>query len=100
MTTPIPVTAGIIKKNDKFLIAQRKEDSSVGPGKWEFPGGKIEFWENPKQCLKREIKEELNIEIKVEDFLTYNSHVYEKDEKIHVLLLAFICQWKKRRNQK
>lgn len=55
------VTAAIIEKNGKVLIAQRKLGSSLG-GKWEFPGGKIEPEETPEQCLKRELKEELGIE--------------------------------------
>ena len=50
----VKVTAAILVKDDKIIIAKR------GPGdkladKWEFPGGKIEINETPEQCLKREI---------------------------------------------
>ncbi|NLJ75287.1 MAG: (deoxy)nucleoside triphosphate pyrophosphohydrolase, partial [Firmicutes bacterium] len=60
---PIPVIAGIIIKDDQVLLCQRKEGALAG--KWEFPGGKLENGETPEECLQREIREELNIEISV-----------------------------------
>ncbi len=59
----IPVVAGIIWHKGKILIAQRLKTDSTFPGKWEFPGGKIEPGEHPMDALKRELKEELNLEI-------------------------------------
>jgi 8-oxo-dGTP diphosphatase len=59
------VAAGIIRKGNKVLIAQRKDDCVREPRKWEFPGGKIEPGETPEECLKREILEELGIRIRV-----------------------------------
>jgi len=52
------VTAAIIRKGNKVLIAKRGD-------KWEFPGGKLEENESMEECIKREIKEELGIEISV-----------------------------------
>ncbi len=52
------VTAAIIVEDGKILIAKRKE------GKWEFPGGRIEAGESLEGCLKRELKEELDIDVK------------------------------------
>lgn len=69
------VTAAIIVKDDLILIARRGKDENL-PGKWEFPGGKIEKGESPEACLKREIKEELNIDIKVGDFLGESIYEY------------------------
>lgn len=69
------VTAAIIIKDDLILIAQRGRDESLA-GKWEFPGGKIESGETPQECLKREIKEELNIEIQVGEFLGESIYTY------------------------
>lgn len=69
------VTAAIIIKDDLILIAQRGKDESLA-GKWEFPGGKIESGETPQECLKREIKEELNIEIQVGEFLGESIYTY------------------------
>ncbi|MHB1654630.1 MAG: (deoxy)nucleoside triphosphate pyrophosphohydrolase [Desulfitobacteriaceae bacterium] len=58
------VTAAIILKNNKVLIAQRAPDDKLA-GKWEFPGGKIEPGETPQECLKREIREELDESSKI-----------------------------------
>jgi len=60
----IDVTCAIISFNDKTLVVQRDENMKL-PLKWEFPGGKIEKGESEQDCVKREIKEELNIEIEL-----------------------------------
>ena len=66
----ITVTAALIEQDGKILIAQRNGEGSQ-PLKWEFPGGKIEEGETPEECLKRELKEELNLEVRVDkQFLT------------------------------
>lgn len=49
------VTAAIIEKEGKFLLTKRLAEKHNG-NRWEFPGGKIEFGEDPKSCLKREMK--------------------------------------------
>lgn len=59
------VTAAVIIKEGKILIARRDKNSSMG-GLWEFPGGKVEFGETDKDCLIREIKEEMSIEIEID----------------------------------
>lgn len=60
----INVTCAIIVFKGEILVTQRSEKMSL-PLKWEFPGGKLEENENDIDCVKREIKEELNIEIEV-----------------------------------
>lgn len=78
----IEVVAGIIYKDDKFLIAQRNLTKSQG-GLWEFPGGKLEENETYQEALKREIKEELNAEIEVGEYFDEHVHHYpEKDIKL------------------
>lgn len=57
------VTGAIIRKDGKILIAQRAADDEC-PLMWEFPGGKIEEGETPEECIVREIKEELNLDIR------------------------------------
>lgn len=81
------VTAAVITDGDRVLIAQRNEGANQGL-KWEFPGGKIEEGEDPEQCVVREIKEELNIDIAVRDIFKAVMHRY-RDR--YVLLLAYLC---------
>lgn len=70
----INVTCAIIFVDKKILVTQRSEDMKL-PLKWEFPGGKVEENENEKECIKREIKEEINIEIDV--FRRLSNSVYD-----------------------
>ena len=60
----INVTCAIIYFNNKILVTQRSEKMKL-PLKWEFPGGKLEDGESEIDCVKREIKEEINIDIEV-----------------------------------
>ena len=69
----VSVTAAIIEKDGKVLIARRKRPF-VGYS-WEFPGGKLEDNETLEECLKREIREELAIEIKVGPLVSLHKHV-------------------------
>ena len=86
----IIVTAAIIEKDNKFLITQRLENAHNGL-RWEFPGGKINFGEDPYSCLEREIREELDIEIKTGSIFEVSSNVY--DEVKHVILLGVHCNF-------
>lgn len=58
------VGAVLVNENDEILCALRSQQMSL-PGLWEFPGGKIEKGETPQESLKREIYEELKVEIEV-----------------------------------
>ena len=62
MKPHLDVVAALITKDNKVLICQRKQDDAF-PLLWEFPGGKVEESETYHQALKREIKEELGVEI-------------------------------------
>jgi 8-oxo-dGTP diphosphatase len=75
MSQIINVTCAIILKDDKILVAQRNEKMKL-PLKWEFPGGKLEINEDEVDCIKREIKEEININIEVLKKLPNNIHDY------------------------
>lgn len=72
----IKVTAAIIIDSGKVFIAKRKPPGKM-PGKWEFPGGKIEDGETPEQCLNRELREELGVEVAVGDCIGINEHQYD-----------------------
>ena len=63
---PTKVVAAIIKKNNLFLIVQRNRNKHLGL-KWEFPGGKVLSKETSTNALIREIKEELNVTINVQE---------------------------------
>ena len=71
----LKVTAGVLVRDGKFLIAKRKKEDVLG-GLWEFPGGKIEEGETAEECLAREIKEELEITVEVGELITSNKHKY------------------------
>lgn len=61
MVRTMIVVAGVLQQDGKLLIGQRMAKDRHGL-KWEFPGGKVEIGETPKQALKRELLEELGIE--------------------------------------
>jgi 8-oxo-dGTP diphosphatase len=68
------VAVGILQKNGKILICQRKKGGRY-EFKWEFPGGKIEKGETVEQCLRRELREELAVEIKtIENIQTQSAY--------------------------
>ncbi len=70
------VTAAILIKDGKILIAKRKADDRQA-NKWEFPGGTVEKSETPQTCLKREMQEEFGIEVSVGRFLGESTYHYE-----------------------
>jgi A/G-specific adenine glycosylase len=78
-TSPLPHkqigVAVIVNPQGQILIDRRLEEGLLG-GLWEFPGGKIEPEETVQDCIKREIKEELGIEIKVGRYLLSLDHAY------------------------
>ena len=81
------VTAAVIRRNGHILIAQRPERGLLG-GMWEFPGGKIEPGESLPTCLKRELREELAIEVKVGLPFGVYEHAYTH---FKITLHAFCC---------
>ncbi len=75
MLAPLKVTCAIIQHKGKILVVQRSTTMPL-PGKWEFPGGKIELGESEEDCIIREIMEELNIEIDLGERLPSTVHHY------------------------
>jgi 8-oxo-dGTP diphosphatase len=78
----VPVAAAIIRKDNKILIAKRKRALMGSP--WEFPGGKVEKNETFQECLKRELHEELGIEVEVEEFLCSYKHIFNCKSAINL----------------
>jgi 8-oxo-dGTP diphosphatase len=85
----IDVTCAIILKGNKILVTQRSEMMNL-PFKWEFPGGKIEKNETAENCLKREIKEELNLEIELIEKLGSKQFEYES---FSINLIPFVSKY-------
>lgn len=88
-TNSLKVSCAIIEIGGKILCAQRSENMKL-PLKWEFPGGKKEKNESYKECLERELKEELNIEIEIMERLPAFTFMYSSNEVIK--LIPFRCK--------
>ena len=84
----IEVVAAIIRKGDRIFATQR----GYGEWKdwWEFPGGKMETGETPEEALKREIREELSTEIRVDELLSTVEYDYN-EQAFHLTLHCYLC---------
>jgi 8-oxo-dGTP diphosphatase len=87
----IDVSAALVFHKGRLLITRRRAESHLG-GLWEFPGGKREADETFEECLVREIREELGIEITVGKLFEEITHAYP-EKTVH--LKFFICEWVK-----
>jgi len=85
------VAAAVLVKDGLYLIAKRRVGDSLA-NLWEFPGGKIEAGETPEECLRREMYEELQIDVEVGQFLCDSVYEYEFGT-FH--LLAYWASWEK-----
>lgn len=85
----IKVVCAVIMYKEKILVVQRGPQMNL-PLKWEFPGGKIEENETEEACIKREIREELNIEILL---LKKLSPSFYKYPNINVELIPFVVHY-------
>lgn len=83
----LKVVCGIVRINRSVIVCQRKKHPFNGV--WEFPGGKIEKGETIRECLKREIFEELNIKIKIEKLFLDFKYDYPH---LKVRLICFLCR--------
>ena len=83
------VTAAILIKDRKILIAKRKADDRLA-SKWEFPGGKVERNETPQACLKREMQEEFGIVVTVDEYIGESIYHYDHGA---IQLLAYRARW-------
>lgn len=87
----IPVSAGLLKKDNMILVGQRPENHTLA-GLWEFPGGKIELGESPEQALARELNEELGIVAEVGELKIACTHSYSD---VGIIILFYeVLFWK------
>jgi A/G-specific adenine glycosylase len=83
------ISVGVVFKNGRVLITRRKLDGLLG-GLWEFPGGKIKTGEDAEAACIREIKEEVNLVIKVDSHLCRVKHAYTH---FKILMDVFCCSF-------
>jgi mutator protein MutT len=84
----IEVAAGLVVREGRYLIAKRKADTHLG-GLWEFPGGKREPGESLEDCLRRELREELGIDVTPPVHFHVIRHEYpEKTVELHFFRCA------------
>ncbi len=84
---PLLVTAAILQQDQRILLT-RRPDGTRHAGLWEFPGGKLDPGESPREGLQREIREELGIDVEVGEVFDV---VYYRYDWGAVLLLAYHC---------
>ncbi|NOX36306.1 MAG: (deoxy)nucleoside triphosphate pyrophosphohydrolase [Calditrichaeota bacterium] len=89
--TIVPVLAGIIENADGRILLTRRKPHLSNAGKWEFPGGKLRPGEQPPACLQRELREELGIDVRVNDPFEIVNFTYDRG---HILLIAYRCQYR------
>jgi len=82
------VAAAVVRQGGRVLLTQRPEGTHLA-GLWEFPGGKLEAGESPRQCVRRECLEECGLELAVGNIVDVVFHAYEDRD---VLLLFYDCQ--------
>ena len=86
----VHVAAAVIIKGKKILCVQRNSNKfDYISNKWEFPGGKIEENELSEETIRREIKEELSLTIKVNGFLVQVDHLYPD---FRIIMDIFLCE--------
>jgi len=95
MKTQLLVIAAI-RKNNEYLLTRRvefdKEDRQYLPFVWNLPGGGIQYFESPEKALKREMKEELGVEIDIENLIPKVFSVTRN--KWHGIFISYLCQIK------
>lgn len=87
----VGIGAVILNNEGKIFMSKRGMKSNNEKGKWECPGGTLEFGESFEECLKREIKEEFGIEIELLHQLEPYNH-FIPDENQHWVALCFVAK--------
>src|SRR5260370_16416516 len=84
------VAAGLVFRDGRLLITQRQAGAHLG-GLWEFPGGKREKPESFQAGLRRELREELGVEVEVGELVETITHEYPEKT---LRLKFFLCDWR------
>lgn len=85
----VKVTCGLIFDEERIFVCRRKKGKALA-GYWEFPGGKVEPNETYEQCLKRELEEELGMQVNVVRHFRTVEYSYEL---FNIELISFVCEY-------
>jgi len=89
LKSPILTTDGIILKNRKILLVKRQTPPFIGY--WVIPGGHVDYGEMVEEALKREMKEELGITVKIKKLIGVYSDP-KRDPRYHTVAVVYLCQ--------
>jgi 8-oxo-dGTP diphosphatase len=89
----VGVGAIIFNSDNKVFLARRGREARNESGKWEFPGGAVEFGETLEHAILREVKEEYGFEIMIDELLDVVNHLIP-EEKQHWVSPTFLCRIK------
>lgn len=84
----VGVGAVIVDENDRILLVLRKKAPEAGC--WSLPGGKVDYMETIEEAIKREIKEEIGVEIKISRLLCVTNHIIQAED-VHYVAPTFIA---------
>ncbi|KUO42115.1 MAG: hypothetical protein APU95_03895 [Hadesarchaea archaeon YNP_N21] len=89
---PMAGVGALITRDGKVLLIKRRYEP--GEGKWSIPGGLIELGERAEEAVKREVKEEIGLEVEVERLIDSADIIVREGERIkyHFVLLGFLCK--------
>ena len=87
----VGVGAFIVNNKNELLMLLRAKDSRVEPGTWMIPGGKVEYNERMADAAKREIKEEIGVDLEVIEAIKTNDHILPDQ---HWITTTFLCRIK------
>jgi 8-oxo-dGTP diphosphatase len=88
---PVVAVIGVVKKESLYLLTKRRSPKSEW-NKWQFPGGGLEFGEKIDEAVKRELKEETGVDVKITKRLDRVFEIIHEKDKFHGVFFVFLCQ--------
>jgi len=88
---PVVVVIGVVKEENRYLLTKRQTPKSEW-NKWQFPGGGLEFGEKLDEAVKRELKEETGIDVKIIKRLNRVYEIIREKDKFHGIFFVYLCE--------
>jgi 8-oxo-dGTP diphosphatase len=95
----VSIGAVIINDNSEILLLKRSQNAKNEKGKWEAPGGAVNFWEKRDDAVKREMKEEIGVEVEIIDVLPVVDEILPEDKQ-HWVGTSYLVKIKNNQNPK